>query len=74
MESIYISVKDIQALRGCSDRQAWRIRKTVMDALNKKSGHLTYWEFCEATDIQDKEQFFKHLILARKGGFPKNAA
>lgn len=74
MESIYISVKDIQALKGVSERQAWRIRKTILDTLGKKSSDLTYWEFCQATDIQDSGQFYKHLIASRKGGLGKIAA
>ena len=71
MESIYISVKDIQVLRGCCERQAWRIRRTVLDSLGKNSKDLTYWEFCEATDIANKDEFFRHLVLARRGGLGK---
>jgi hypothetical protein len=71
MESIYISVKDIQVLRGCCERQAWRIRKTVLDSLGKKSKDLTYWEYCQSTDIADKDEFFRHLVLARRGGIGK---
>jgi hypothetical protein len=74
MESIYISVKDIQTLKGVSERQAWRIRKTIMDTLGKRSRDLTYWEFCQATDIKDSSKFYRHLVACRKGDLGKITA
>lgn len=52
---LYITVKDIQILNGCSLKTAQRSHRTLRDALSKSSNKITVYEYCNYHDIDVNE-------------------
>ncbi len=48
---IFLKVKDIQVLFGCTYRTASTELCTIRDALGKKTKHITIKEYCKYEDL-----------------------
>lgn len=60
MKGIYITLSDVQIIRGCSETQASKIKTTYLAILNLKRRNLTIKEFCMMEEIP--EQIFHESI------------
>ena len=59
-KGIYITLLDIQIIRGCSQTRASNIKHLYLDTLGLKRNELTIQEFCEMEEIT--EQLFDKSI------------
>lgn len=54
-KGIYVTLKDIQAVKGCTTNHASKIKRRCLDILGKTRKDLTIIEFCQIEEITPTE-------------------
>jgi len=60
MKGIFVEIKDIQKLFGCSYKQAWRKMQSYQDIAGSKN--VTVEKFCKLESISDND-FYNGVLL-----------